>query len=702
MTAMKRNITNIKSLMTFCLAAGLTSCMLLTTQSCSENLDEGDFAIAKEQTISDYLADNAEYSKILSLFERVSLGHKEGASSLRAVLSARGNYTLFAPTNDALDKYIANVLGEGKSVENLDDEQAELVAYSCIIDNGSEQAYESPNFPQEGGAFTKTDLNDRTITCEERADEGSDVTYYYINGKCKVLKTDVRLSNGYLHSLDDVIAPSNENVPDLIKAADNMHIMGALLHYTGWDEKLNDFIDMEYEKEEREQVANFTVSNSDRHTIYIPQHRYLGYTGLIETDDVYVQNQVPAPQGWNIDEGGTLSNWNEVLDAIKQIAENAYGTSGSDKPITHEDNPVNRFVAYHFIEGKLAHNKFVQHMNEHSYKYGDLLNPQQTDYGIDIWDYYTTVGSRKSLIKVVQDAKTKEVFANRVSNYDVDGEYANLGLKDAKYPGVKIDPINDVYDNNARNGFYFPIDRILVLDEGYKNLLGGERIRIDVLTMLPEMINAGVRNSTYMYFDNDFFENITGCADDTKLLYLSGSYAGGVWCDLNNDEFMVQGVYDFTLKLPPVPKTGTYELRMGVSQNNLRGMCQIYFGDSPTSLLPVGLPYDMRNQNTQNDENVAWFSDNNLDAGSIIEKDKNMRNHGYMKAPKFFDYNSNPARDYSGHVRRIITTQNLEEGKSYYIRFKSCLEDPTSQFFSDYFEFCPRSVYNGIEVEDKW
>ena len=181
---MKRNITNIKSLLTFCLAAGLTSGMLLTTQSCSENLDEGNFAIAKEQTISDYLEDHEEYSQILSIFERVPLGHKEGASSLRAVLSSRGNYTIFAPTNDAINQYVKDILGEGKSISELSDEEAELIAYSCIIDNGNENAYESPDFPQEGGAFTKSDLNDRTITCEERTEEGSETPYYFINGKC--------------------------------------------------------------------------------------------------------------------------------------------------------------------------------------------------------------------------------------------------------------------------------------------------------------------------------------------------------------------------------------------------------------------------------------------------------------------------------------------------------------------------------------
>ena len=50
----------------------------------------------------------------------------------------------------------------------------------------------------------------------------------------------------------------------------------------------------------------------------------------------------------------------------------------------------------------------------------------------------------------------------------------------------------------------------------------------------------------------------------------------------------------------------------------------------------------------------------------------------------------------------FVTTETLKPGHTYYMRFKSCLEDNASQFFSDYFEFCPRSVYNGVEPEDIW
>jgi hypothetical protein len=44
----------------------------------------------------------------------------------------------------------------------------------------------------------------------------------------------------------------------------------------------------------------------------------------------------------------------------------------------------------------------------------------------------------------------------------------------------------------------------------------------------------------------------------------------------------------------------------------------------------------------------------------------------------------------------------MEPGKTYYLRFKSALEDRNAQFFVDYFEIVPSQVYNGTEPEDIW
>ncbi len=699
---MKSICIKIKSLASLLLLAGMTSSVLFTFQSCKEDLSESDYAIAEKQTISDFLAETSEFSLFKAILDRVPLGRKAGASSLSAVLSARGNYTVFAPNNDAVNAYLKK-LGL-TSVDQLDDEQAELIAYSCIIDNGDESAYESPEFPQSNAAFSKSDLNDRTITCEEKVDEETQETYYLLSGTSRVVKFDIELSNGYLHVVDNVIAPSNEMVPDLIKMADNMNVMGVLLAATGWDAKLTAYIDLDYENAEHE----VSVKLPNLATFPVAQHRYLGYTALVETDDVFARYGIPAPEGYNAEEG-TCSNLDAIINALRPIAEAAYGTEAQGD-LTNEDNAVNRFVAYHFLEGKMAHNKFVNHFCEYGYKWGDILNPQQENLTVDLTDYFVTVGKRRGLVKITHEATTKDLYANRVCTYDVAGSYEQTGVT---HRGVKIAATNpkagsdeELNVNNAKNGYYYPIDGMLILDKTAQDALGGERIRFDITTILPELLNNGCRSQSYQYFDsNSYFDNITGCSDDTKLLYLTTASQGAYgWCDLEGDEFMVLGIYDFVLKLPPVPKEGLYEIRMGCSLNSLRGMCQIYFGEDPKSLLPVGLPFDMRMSTT--DDNVGWFNDGNLDEASIQEKDKNMRNQGYMKGPKIFCISNGDAattaRDYSGHVRLIVTTVTLKPEKTYYMRFKSCLEDNASQFFSDYFEFCPRSVYNGIEPEDIW
>jgi len=53
-------------------------------------------------------------------------------------------------------------------------------------------------------------------------------------------------------------------------------------------------------------------------------------------------------------------------------------------------------------------------------------------------------------------------------------------------------------------------------------------------------------------------------------------------------------------------------------------------------------------------------------------------------------------------MRKIIGTADMKAGVQYYLRFKTCLNDPTSEFFVDYFEIVPKSIYNGVDPEDIW
>ena len=83
------------------------------------------------------------------------------------------------------------------------------------------------------------------------------------------------------------------------------------------------------------------------------------------------------------------------------------------------------------------------------------------------------------------------------------------------------------------------------------------------------------------------------------------------------------------MKLPPVPESGTYELRLGTSNNELRTMVTVYLGDSPYNAQPVGLPIDQR-EAVSNIPGNPWKQDTG-DEETDRENDRNLRNQGYMK-----------------------------------------------------------------------
>ena len=78
-----------------------------------------------------------------------------------------------------------------------------------------------------------------------------------------------------------------------------------------------------------------------------------------------------------------------------------------------------------------------------------------------------------------------------------------------------------------------------------------------------------------------------------------------------------------------------------------------------------------------------------------------------VKAPRYFGTGSSTAttdnfRNNNRVFRRIAYTGTFDPQKTYYLRMKSVLENTSTQLFIDYFEWCPKTVYNGVEEEDDW
>ncbi len=670
-------------------AAGLTSC--------SDKVDESDIYTFKGKTITSFLEDNENYSSFLYACGKVKLSPRSD-SYVSQLLSARGNYTVFAPTNNAIQQYLDSIyLTKDYDITQMPDSTADYIVRNSIIDNGNSDAFLSTDFIDEK-PLNKTNMNDRYITIKFYTDTLANKAITYVNSSSRVISPDNEVTNGVIHGVDHVLQLSNAYVPALLEQTPNTKVFAYLLQQTGWDEQMSQYRDEDYEQNHEEMGLNL----DGKATAY-PEHRYLGYTAFVETDSVFVEKWgIPEPKL----ENGILTNGNEIMEAIKTKCHEAYpDATGSD--LTKEDNAVNQFVSYHLVPILLTSKNLVVHHAEMGYAYN---NPEQLS--IDCFEYYETMcTSHRRLLKLTEGKQTDGIRINRHCKHKVDvaaGEFYEE--YDIDRPGILVSKTNGSYSNQALNGFYYPIDDILIYDDDVPNLVLNERLRWDVSSLLPELMTNDYRlksTNSAIPFPPGYFSTIT-YSNECRFCYMP--YYSSSIDNYQGDEYNVRGQYDMTLRLPPVPYRGTYEFRLAAPMNTTFGMAQIYIGTNPDNLEPVGLPLDLRL--SQSNPTIGWEQDTE-DWDHNYENDKVMRNHGFMKPPYHdgikrsgttITESMRNTKTYANNLRlrRIVYTGTFDPDEVWYVRVKSVLENTNLAFLLDYLEFCPKWVYSGTEAEDIW
>ena len=662
---------------------------MLSLNSCSENIDDSDLYTFTGETMVDHFENDPEnFSDYLTILGKVHPS-KRSESTMLELLSARGNYTCFAPTNDAIKQYLDSLLllnqVTSTDVNQIPDSIAESIVFNSIIENENEEAYSTTDFVE--GALSRTNMNDRYINISYGNDaDGTSVIF--VNVDSRIIVKDIEVTNGYIHAIDKVLSPSTATVGDLVMNTPNTSFFGRLLDITGWDDQLMDYRDEAYEDFEKAGEDVTEVVNGKNWDGRYPEHRYFGYTVFVETDSVFEE---------------ALGKGNLTVEALKNwLQTNGYYPDANyDDDYTSEDNVINQFVSYHLLPERLTWNRMVIFSNEKGF-YNGAIN-DGTQFQTNVWEYYETMGKHRRTLKITGIKEGKRI--NRYSRMNLD-TYREMPLSGDDIEGVEINPTNGQYDNNAMNGYYYTINSLLLWGPDVYNKVLNERMRYDICALLPEIMTNNVRfnKTASWFFKSDYFDVIPSMSEETVFQYLpntNNTGDAGQWTNYQTDEFNIKGVFDFTMKLPPVPYTGTYEIRYGVSANGNRGMAQIYLGTNPNNLPPVGIPLDLRVEGTTT--SVGWVSDTDLGSDEAIdEKDKAMRNLGYMKGPMYFYPASGiSGRDCRNCLRRIIFTGQLEAGETYYIRFKSVLQS-SAEFFFDYLEIVPKTIYNGEVAEDKW
>lgn len=690
---------------------------VLAFSSCKETIDTSARYVFTNYTIASYLEEHEQFSEYVRLLkeQRVS---EVSETSVFQLMTAYGHYTCFAPTNEAIQEFLDSMVIKGNlpeaswdafPSERARDSVRTLLVMNSILDGTeSERSFATAEFPLDNEEFAVNTMADRKVSVTYDVENPDKL---YIDGKCPVSLTnrDIEAVNGYIHEVGYVVNPINETLGSLMhQYAENpssgYYVMGRLIEACQLTDTLTKIKDEVYSRLIKTGVIEsvFDAPASHFRNVNRPQERKYGFTLFAVTDDYWTEALGKPVQ-------------DITAEDVKQwvIGQDFYPDALDNDNYASESNVLNQFVTYHLVPMRLAPDKLVIHYNEKGYSFKVSRGPT-----IPVWEHHVTMGKRR-LLRFWESAESKGVYLNRFPVLDNGrhGTYHEVSCT-PENEGVRLNTEGDAEVIKLVNSVIYPIDKPLAYDNHVRRELMRQRLRYDILDFTEELQNNDMRHMGYATsraFTNDdeykYFNNLWINSRETYFFMLNGWDQG--WPNYQADEVCTEGLYDCTWKLPPVPMSGTYEIRMGVStESGWRGICQIYFGTDREDLPPMGIPVDMalggvrRNlDGTIYPSNVGWEQDTDDDDYNA-EVDKKMRNNGFMKGPESIVEDPGSSltnRLQEKSTRRIIVREYMDADKVYYLRFKTVQDLLSKQLFLDYIEWCPKEVYDNPETpEDIW
>lgn len=694
----------------------------LSVTGCSEDIDESNLYTFTGETIESYLTNRdsvfSNFNEILKV-----VGHDK-------MLSAYGNYTLFAPTNKAVEDYIDSLCRDNKGKFVSSDG---ITFHNGIVDSSEWQpgqnAFKALMSQGTTGNTAKDALllHFRDSLCKDIAefhiltskfmavDMGSGVTVKTLLGRnintsintngatcvnvdAQITNIDNEVENGVVHELNHVITRSNRLMAGEMEQHKEYSMFYSALTITGLADSLV------------QQRKTGLIEIKKDYSFFVPKECLVGYTIFAETDETLKQKGINTFEDLVAHANETYAHAADEGSGWYDYARNTGKKISTGTDYTNPWNCLNMFIRYHIIKASVPLDKLTYSFNETA--------------GQSLFEYYETM-LPFTLLKVSKVSQT-HVINRWITNSSLT-DRPSLAAKmtpnkqQLKYEGAKI---TGTVSPSPLNGNIHSIDDILEYKAFVPQGVLNERMRFDDTALFPEMMTNQFRGAlddeikalnngttgkdgelagAYIRFPENYFDHMKIYnGEGTRVYYLPGRSNG--WSNYQGDEYNCMGAYDFALRLPPVPD-GTYELRIGFTANGNRGMLQFSLGRSANraQMKALDIPLDMR---IQGDNPLIGWTDYAAEADNGVETDKAMHNRGYMRGPLYYTLGkggSTRARSNRQDLRRIVARQQFEQGE-YWLRFKTVLpENTTTQFHLDYIEFCPSTVYNNaLYTEDMY
>lgn len=202
------------------------ACIALTMLSCSDD----DNNTPQQQTIAEIAAGNSDFSTLVTALNR---------TGLTATLDGNGQFTVFAPTNDAFQTFF-NSLGTGVTVDNVDAN----VLKSILLNHVVASEIKSADIPAATYVSTLSPINSTTnaptISMFVQKSGATVTLNGGIDSKGAVVSTaDVDASNGVIHIVNRVIQiptlvdhvvdnPEFETLQTVVTSTDQAAVLAAL------------------------------------------------------------------------------------------------------------------------------------------------------------------------------------------------------------------------------------------------------------------------------------------------------------------------------------------------------------------------------------------------------------------------------------------------------------------------------------------
>lgn len=270
--------------------ASVASCMCVATllAGCYDDGVEGDsYYVFQGQTIGDYLDADNRYDGFSALLER---------AGMKGLMYAYGEYTCFAPTNEAISRYIDQNY-PGGSLETLPDSAVEALAKSHLIG----VKYMTSDF--SSGYLLTSNMYDRKVQVnigrEFNAAQGDSVTVFLLNEHSRIVQANDTVSNGVVHTIDRVLEQSSYLMPDYMQQ--KCEEMGFTLFMEALRQThLKDSILKERDNSPQmlKRLAQYAANadfTAEGHRV--PASRKFGFTVLVEKDEIFKTVYDPQNMG---------------------------------------------------------------------------------------------------------------------------------------------------------------------------------------------------------------------------------------------------------------------------------------------------------------------------------------------------------------------------------------------------------------------